>query len=115
MLCLGHQAEDSDEREGIEARVEAERPDLAHRRDHGREGEAENTGKDEVDRDGPGHSLLTVHGGEHLGAVLEADGALGERVEDGEDVDEADAGQTGSSARGGITAYRATRPVLRSG
>jgi hypothetical protein len=59
--------------------------------------------------------LLTVHGGEHLGAVLEADGALGERVEDGEDVDEAGAGQRGSCVWGGVTAYRATRPVLRSG
>lgn len=44
--------------------------------------------KSVVDTYGPGHSLLTLNGWEHLGRVLESDGTLAQRVADGEEVDE---------------------------
>ena len=44
--------------------------------------------KEEVDGDGPSHTLLTLDGREDLGRVLERDRTLAERVADGEEVDE---------------------------
>lgn len=44
LLGLGNEKEDADEREGVEAGIETEGSDLAHSRDHGREGETEHTG-----------------------------------------------------------------------
>jgi hypothetical protein len=41
-----------------------------------------------VDANGPGHALLTLDGGEHLGRVLECHGSFAERVADGEEIDE---------------------------
>ena len=40
-----------------------------------------------VDADGPGHSLLTLDGGEYLSRVLESNGSLAQGVADGKEVD----------------------------
>jgi hypothetical protein len=40
-----------------------------------------------VDADGPGHALLTLDCGEHLGGVLECHWPFAQRVADGEQVD----------------------------
>lgn len=43
-----------------------------------------------VDADGPGHTLLTLDGGEHFGRILESNGAFAERVTNREEIDEAE-------------------------
>jgi hypothetical protein len=43
-----------------------------------------------VDADSPGHTLLTLDGGEYFGRVLEGDGTFTEGVGDGKEVHEAD-------------------------
>lgn len=40
-----------------------------------------------VDADGPGHSLLTLDGGEYLSRVLESNGSFAQGVADGKEVD----------------------------
>ena len=41
-----------------------------------------------VDAHGPGHTLLTLDGGEDLGRVLEGDGSLTQAVGNSEEIDE---------------------------
>jgi hypothetical protein len=43
-----------------------------------------------VDADSPGHTLLTLDGGEYFGRILESNWTFSEGVGDGEEVHEAD-------------------------
>lgn len=55
---------------------------------HGWVGERQDSGKGVVDAHRPGHSLLTLDGGEHFGGVLEGDGSFAQGIHDCEEVDE---------------------------
>ena len=88
LLGLADEAEDHEPRYEVEAGVEPERTGGRHDGLHAGEGQRKDAGEGVVDAHGPGHALLTLDGGEHLGGVLESDGALSERVADGEEVDE---------------------------
>lgn len=87
LLRLTNEAEYHEPSDKVEASVETESTGFRHDGAHAREREGKNTGKGVVDANNPGHALLTLDGGEHLGGVLESYGALAKRVEYGEEVD----------------------------
>jgi len=44
--------------------------------------------KSVVDANGPGHALLSLNRGKHLGGVLESHGAFSQGIADGEEINE---------------------------
>lgn len=87
-LRLGYETEDAHEGDGVETGVEAKGTDDRHCGDHRRESQTQNSSEEGVDTHGPGHSLLSVNGGEYFGRILESNRTFGERIEDREEVDE---------------------------
>lgn len=83
LLGLGHEEEDHDEGDEVEAGVEAEGAGGRHGGQHTWEGDGKDGGPEEASSDGPGHADFAVGEGEDFGGVGEGDGAFARGVEGG--------------------------------
>ena len=101
LLCLADEAEDHEPSDEIQTSVEAEGTGRCHDGLHARESQGQDTGYDGVsaalscrqeytltkgvvDAHSPGHTLLTLNGGEHLSGILECHGAFAKGIADRE-------------------------------
>ena len=69
LLSLAHETEDHEPGDQVEAGVETEGTGGRHDGPHTGKGEGEDTSEGVVDADSPGHTLLTLDGGEDFSGV----------------------------------------------
>jgi hypothetical protein len=88
LLRLTHKGKDHEPSDQVKTGIEPKCTCRRHDGLHARERQAQDTSECVVDAHGPGHALLTVDRGEHLGTVLECHRSFAERVHDSEQVHE---------------------------